>query len=69
MALFRNFVPLTAKLAVLALFACVPVVNAQEGMAKGINLSAVVNANNQFAIDLYRDTIGSPGYLYLRVQR
>ncbi len=54
MALFRNFVPLTAKLAVLALFACVPVVNAQEGMAKGINLSAVVNANNQFAIDLYR---------------
>lgn len=55
MALFRSFMPLTAKLAVLALFVGIPGLFAQQGTASGKDWPDVVNANNQFAYDFYRN--------------
>jgi len=51
----RNFKSLTAAFALLALLAGVPGLLAQQGTASGQDWPDVVNANNQFAFDLYRN--------------
>jgi len=51
----RWFTPLAATLALSALFACSPALFAQQSGASGKNWPDVVNANNQFAFDLYRN--------------
>ena len=54
MAAFRNFKSVMATLALLAMFAGVPGLAAQSGTANKNDMHAVVDSNNQFAIDLYR---------------
>jgi serpin B len=54
MAFSRNFRSLAAVPSVLAVFAGVPGLHAQDVPANGKNLTAVVNSNNQFALDFYR---------------
>jgi serpin B len=55
MASSRLFKSLTVKLATLVLLTSVPGLLAQQGKANSKELSAVVNANNQFAFDFYRN--------------
>ena len=55
MASSRLFESLTAKLAMLVLLASAAGLLAQEGTVNSKELSAVVNANNQFAFDFYRN--------------
>jgi len=54
MTSLRNFKSLMAPLILLAIFAGVSGLSAQSGTANRNDLYAVVEANNQFAIDLYR---------------
>jgi serpin B len=54
MASLRNFKSLMATLTILLLLAGVSGLAAQSETAKGNDLYAVVDSNNQFAIDLYR---------------
>jgi serpin B len=49
------FKSLTAKAAMLALFACTSGLLAQQGIASGKDSLHVVDANNQFAFDFYRN--------------
>lgn len=55
MASSRILISMTATLALLALFACVPGAIGQQEAVNSKELSAVVNANNQFAFDLYQN--------------
>src|ERR1035437_8165555 len=54
MVLSRNFKSLMATLTILLLLAGVPGLFAQSGTANRNDMYAVVDSNNQFAIDLYR---------------
>jgi serpin B len=54
MASLCNFKPLMATLTILLLLAGVSALAAQSGTANNNDLHAVVDSNNQFAIDLYR---------------